>query len=223
MRKLFYAAVGAGVLAAAAGLHYAVPRVTTAQILGVEVKRVDGETGTRDVYMIQAQDPETQRVRVFRNEDALLYLKLNSADVQARATALSRGEELRTAAIRHYGWRIPVLSVFPNAISVREVDPGYRHVPILGPILLLVLLGVPALLVLRTRKKRKTRRSDPGNSAPAGRSGSGVGASSRSYDEGDLGAWLTSDDPRSGSGSGGSFSGSDHGSSGSDSGGGSDA
>lgn len=220
MRKLFYAAVGAGVLAAAAGLHYAVPRVTTAQIVGVEVKRVDGETGTRDVYMIQAQDPETQRVRVFRNEDAILYLKLNSADVQARATALSRGEELRTAAIRHYGWRIPVLSVFPNAISVREVEPGYSHTPILGPVLILSLMGGVGALIWRTRKKKTVRRSGPDISATAGRPGSGAAASRRSYDEGDLGSWLTSDDHRSGSNT---PSGSDYGSSGSDGGGGSDA
>jgi uncharacterized membrane protein YgcG len=176
--------------------------------------------------MIQAQDPETQRVRVFRNEDAVLYLKLNSADVQARATALSRGEELRTAAIRHYGWRIPVLSVFPNAISVREVEPGYSHTPILGPVLILSLLGGVGALIWRTRKKKKVSRSGPDTSATAGRPGSGAAASTRSYDEGDLGSWLTSDDHRSGSNT---PSGSDYGSSGSsgssgsDGGGGSDA
>jgi Protein of unknown function (DUF1523). len=216
MRKLIYVAIGAGFLAVAAGLHYAVPRVTTAQIVGVEVKRVDAETGTRDVYMIQAQDPDTQRVRVFRNEDALFYLKLSSADVQARATALSRGEALRTAAIRHYGWRIPILSVFPNVISVREVEPGYSHTPILGPALILSLLGGVGALIWRTRKRKKARRSGPDISATAGRPGSGAAASTRGYDEGDLGSWLTSDDHRSGSNT-------PSGSSGSDGGGGSDA
>lgn len=192
MRKLIYAAVGAGILTAAAGLHYAVPRVSTAQIVGVEVKRVDADAGSRDVYMIQAQDPDTQRVRVFRNEDALIYLKLNSADLQAKATALSRGEALRTVAIRHYGWRIPMFSVFPNALSVREVAPGYRHVPIAGPLTLLFILLVPATLIWRKRKKKRVTVPD---SAPT----RGSGPSSRT-DPDDVTSWLSSDEKRPGSG-----------------------
>lgn len=221
MRKLIYAAVGAGALVAAAGLHYAIPRVSTAQIVGVEVKRVDAETGTRDVYLIQAQDPETQRVRVFRNEDALLYLKLSSADLQARATALSRGEELRTAAIRHYGWRIPVLSVFPNALSLKEVEPGYRHRPVLWP-LMLVTLGVGAGFVTwRLRKRKKV--AGPAFSAGSGpdRSGTRAPGGAASTDDAAVSAWLSSDDRRTGgSGDGGSDA---SGSSGSSGGGGSDA
>lgn len=217
MRKLIYAAVGAVVLTAAAGLHYAVPRVSTVQIVGVEVKRADAETGTRDVYMIQAQDPETQRVRVFRNEDALLYLKLSSADVQARATALSRGEELRTAAIRHYGWRVPVLSIFPNALSVREVDPGYRHVPVLGPVLLLTLLGSTTLLLRRMRKESASASSCEADRTRPQSGGARRGESSGRYDAGDVNAWLSSDEARPGSGGGSG------GASGSDGGGGSDA
>lgn len=162
MRKLIYGALGAALLVGGSGLHYALPRVSTVQIVGVEVKRVDGETGSRDVYMIQAQDPDTGRVRVFRNEDALLYLKMNSADLQAEVTAFSRGEPPRHVAVRHYGWRIPILSVFPNAISAWGVDPGYRHVPILNTILLLSLLGIPGLFVLRkARAKPQAPRVGP--------------------------------------------------------------
>lgn len=215
MRKLIYAAVGAGVLTAAAGLHYAVPRVSTAQIVGVEVKRVDGDAGSRDVYMIQAQDPDTQRVRVFRNEDALIYLKLNSADMQAKATALSRGDELRTVAIRHYGWRIRMFSVFPNALSVREVEPGYRHVPIVGPLILLAALLLPAGLIWRSRKKKRKAVSSsvpPRSSGPSSRP-----------DPDDVTSWLASDEKRSGPGSSDPSSGSGFFGGGSDGGGGSDA
>jgi len=162
MRKIIYGALGAALLVGGMGLHYALPRVSTVQIVGVEVKRVDGETGSRDVYMIQAQDPDTGRVRVLRNEDALLYLKMNSADLQAKVTAFSRGEPPRHVAVRHYGWRIPILSIFPNAISAWGVEPGYRHIPVMNVILLLSLLGVPALFVWRkTRAKPHSRNMEP--------------------------------------------------------------
>ena len=196
MRKLIYALIGAGLLASGAALHYALPRVSTAQIVGVEVKRVDGDTGTRDVYMIQAQVPETDAVRVYRNEDALLYLKLNSADLQARATAFSRGEELRTVAIRHYGWRIPFLSVFPNAISVWEVSPGYRHLPILNAIIFISLLLVPSLLALRMRKGKKIR--------PVRASQATTGGAPAQAPTDEMSSWLATDDLRPSSGGGGS-------------------
>lgn len=210
MKKLIHAVLGLGILTGAAGLHYAIPRVSTAQIVGVEVKRVDGETGSRDVYIIQAQDAETERVRVFRNEDALLYFKLNSADVQARATALSRGEPLRTVAIRHYGWRVPMFSIFPNALSVREVEPGYRHVPVLGPLLLIGFLLVPAGLIWRARKRKKVLGS--------GRVETGRSAAGPRPDSDETMSWLAADDRRTGAPGPGSDGGS-----GSDGGGGSDA
>lgn len=151
MRKILYVLAGVGLLICAAGLHYALPRVSVVQIVGVEVKRVDGEGGTRDVYMLQTQIPDGDRVRVFRNEDAILYLKLNSADLQARAAAFSRGEPLRSVAVRHYGWRIPLLSVFPNAVSAWEVEPGYRHVPVLNILVIAALLTLPLLAWRRLR------------------------------------------------------------------------
>jgi len=161
MQKLIYGALAVAILLGVAGLHYALPRVLTVQIIGVEVKRVDGGTGSLDVYMIQAQDPDTGQVRVFRNEDALVYLKMNSADLQARVTAFSRGEPPRLVAVRHYGWRIPIFSVFPNAISAWGVEPGYRHVPVFNVILLLTLLGVPGLFIWRRRSTRRLTSRAP--------------------------------------------------------------
>lgn len=168
MRKLIYATVGAVALVAGSALHYALPRVSTVQIVGVEVKRVDGESGSRDVYMIQAQELNDGPVRVFRNEDALLYLKVNSADLQAKAAALSRGDPPRTVEIRHYGWRIPVLSVFPNALSAREVDAGRGASSLLGVTLLLT--GLAALVVLVWRRRRVRARGAEGRAAEPVRS-----------------------------------------------------
>lgn len=156
VRKLLLAIAGASFLTCGAALYYVLPRTSTVQIVGVEVKRVDGESGSRDVYMIQTQDPRSGGVRVFRNEDALIYLKFDSADLQARAAALSRGEPPKTVAIRHYGWRIPLLSVFPNALSVREVGPDHRPSPLTtaGLALLVLLFAVPGALLWRRGRSR---------------------------------------------------------------------
>lgn len=130
MKRLTITLIGLAIFFAALGLHYALPRVSVVEVVGVEVKRADAERGTRDVYMIQTQLSDGGGIRVFRNEDAWLYLKFDSATLQARVTGLSREEAVEAVAIRHYGWRIPVLSMFPNAISAWPVEPGYRHIPL---------------------------------------------------------------------------------------------
>lgn len=143
MRKVTTALIGVILLVSALGLHYALPRVAVVQVVGVEVKREDAEQRTRDVYMIQTQLVDEGAIRVFRNEDAWLYLKFDSANLQARATALSRDEAVEAVAVRHYGWRIPVLSMFPNAISTWPVEAGYRHIPLFNvAVILLFLAGV---------------------------------------------------------------------------------
>lgn len=141
MRKVTIALIGLTLFLAALGLHYALPRVSVVQVVGVEVKREDAELRTRDVYMIQTQLVDGGAVRVFRNEDAWLYLKFDSANLQARATALSRDEAVEAVAIRHYGWRVPVLSMFPNAISAWPVEPGYRHIPLFNMAVIVGLLA----------------------------------------------------------------------------------
>jgi hypothetical protein len=141
MRKVTIALIGLTLFLAALGLHYALPRVSVVQVVGVEVKREDAELRTRDVYMIQTQLVDGGAVRVFRNEDAWLYLKFDSANLQARATALSRDEAVEAVAIRHYGWRVPVLSMFPNAISAWPVVLGYRHIPLFNMAVILTLLA----------------------------------------------------------------------------------
>ena len=49
----------------------------------------------------------------------------------------------------HYGWRLPFLSIYPNAIGVRQVDnPDVSIIPWLN----IVILTVLALLVLTLRR-----------------------------------------------------------------------
>ena len=75
------------------------------------------------------------KVMVYRNEDTGWiwppYLKFDSSNLQAEARNLISTEAApRWVAMRHYGWRAPWLSVFPNAISVTEVSgPNVRLIP----------------------------------------------------------------------------------------------
>ena len=156
MRKLTIALIGACLIVAALALHYALPSVSVVKVIGVEVKRMDAEVGTRDVYIIQTQLIDGGAVRVFRNEDAWLYLKLDSASLQGRATAFARDAAVEAVAIRHYGWRIPVLSMFPNAIDAWPVAPDYRHIPVFN-IAILTLLLAGALLAWRAVKRASAR------------------------------------------------------------------
>lgn len=187
MRKLKYGASIAAIAVIAGGLHYALPKVTVARIIQTEVKRVDAEGATRDVYQIQAEEVEGENVRVFRNEDNLFYFKFNSADMQATASNMSRGDEQPTVAIRHYGWRIPVLSAFPNAVHVWDVEPDYHHFPLFNLSVIALLIGFGAYLRYRVRRMFSGRTS---------RNGSGVDAAPTLPDENGDADWLGREERR---------------------------
>ena len=156
MNKLKISVVGVCLIVLALALSYVLPRVSVVEVVGVEVKRTDVEVGTRDVYMIQARLIGGEKVRVFRNEDSWLYFKFNSANLQTRAAVFARDEQVEAVAIRHYGWRFPILSMFPNAISAWAVEPGYRHIPIFNTVVILLLLGLA--FVARRAIKRVSGR-----------------------------------------------------------------
>ena len=134
-----------------AALHYALPQVDVVRAVGVEIKRLDAdgsETGTsrtRDVYQLQMETPSGEP-RVYRNEDNLLYFKFDSANLQAQVQSFASDKQL--VALRHYGWRVPLFSRFPNAIKAWPVEEGYRHVPVFN-ILVLLALGALAFIVFR--------------------------------------------------------------------------
>ncbi|MFC0323644.1 DUF1523 family protein [Gallibacterium melopsittaci] len=150
----FFIAVALGVhVILAAGVNYVFPSYAVAQITGVEVKRVDkdgpiskanpADGPTRDVYYIYTQDPKTEKVMVYRNEDTRwgfpFYFKFDSANIQAKAQALANEKAL--VEVKYYGWRITMLDEFSNVVSVKETtaDASVSH-PIVSYILYVVLL-----------------------------------------------------------------------------------
>ena len=83
------------------------------------------ESGTtRDIRFIEAAYPDGS-VIVYRNEDTGWvwppYFKYDSSSLQAAAANYQSTDSApKWVQITHYGWRIPILSIYPNAVSVRE-------------------------------------------------------------------------------------------------------
>jgi hypothetical protein len=162
-------------------LHYTLPQHDIVRITDTYEKRVDpgdnslfwakadvGSDGTmpnRDVFFIQTSTPDGNII-VYRNEDTGWgwppYFKFDTSNLYAEATDLkSTAADPRWVSVRHYGWRSEFISIFPNALSVREVEgPDVRIIPWLN---ILILTGLAALFwAIRVRWKRfQAKRIDP--------------------------------------------------------------
>lgn len=163
-RRAFIIAIAVVVVAAGplALLDYFLPHHAVLRIVGTEIKRIGGdqpaskdkpEARTRDVYYVYAEDVETQKPRVFRNEDTgwgfPWYFKFDSADVQA--TAQSIAGEHGTAIFTYYGWRIQIFSLMPNVVKITRAKPDASVFPWFNVAFFAVLLGAIAWIVLRIR------------------------------------------------------------------------
>lgn len=131
-------------------LHYTLPQHDIVRVTGTEILRKDfsgwtrifytkadsggTEAVNRDLRLINTVRPNGN-VSVYRNEDTGLgwppYFKLDSSNLQAEAEdAISNRKEPQWYIIRHYGWRSPFLSIYPNAVSVKEAaGPDVRLIP----------------------------------------------------------------------------------------------
>ena len=182
MRYVKWTFWGLVVLLVAAFLHYTLPQTDIVRIVGTNTQRIDiganrwffssPETGTnasvadsRDVQFIQTITA-SGRPMVYRNQDTGWgwppYFKVNSFDVQARATDLtSTAAAPKWVAIKHYGWRNQFFTIFPNALSIREVEgPDVRIIPWVS-IIILVLLAAGAFMLRRMWLQFRERMLEP--------------------------------------------------------------
>ncbi len=172
--RLRAAAGIAAMLLTAAFLHYGLPSRDVVRIVGTDVVRKDvgrrdaqgnRVTVTRDVRFIYAKWPDGGD-RVYRNEDTSWgwppYFKFDTADLAAEATdRVSTAEASDWVVVRHYGWRIPVMSMFPNALSIRPASgPGESPLPWFN-IIFITLLGLSVLIVRRVLIILFRRHVDP--------------------------------------------------------------
>jgi hypothetical protein len=178
MKKL--KAIGIGflmviLLGAGATFHYFLPKHAVVVINGVEVKRMDAQGvinsnnvadgPTRDVYFINTGEPDNSvDVSVFRNADTGFgfpwYFKFDSADVQAKAQELSK-EKNQLALIQYYGWRIRLISAFPNIVSIEKTNTRTEPFPIFNTVFLFFLFSLLWFAYWKVKTRLRKRQSDP--------------------------------------------------------------
>lgn len=153
MRLVKFILIAIALLVVAGFLHFYLPSKDVVRIVGTDVKRVDVSGGgqpesaerTRDVRFVNAVWPDG-RPRVYRNEETdwsfPWYFKFDSGNLQAEAQSLvSSAEAPKWVLVTHYGWRIPMLSMFPNVVELKQVaSPQDSPLPWFNIILLLLLV-----------------------------------------------------------------------------------
>lgn len=121
-------------------LDFYLPDHEVVRILDADVKRMDKESGeliskkiptadgsrVRDVNLIQSVLPNGKPL-AFRNEDTgwgfPWYFKFDTENLQIKAKDLrSTPDDPIWVEVIRYGWRIEILSMFPNAISLKKVE-----------------------------------------------------------------------------------------------------
>ena len=150
------------VLLALAFLDFYLPSNDVVRVVDTDVKRmnvlsrdfveedaVNLSAITRDVRFINAVWPDG-KPRVYRNEETgwgfPFYFKFDSGNLQTEAQDMrSTAEAPNWVVVRHYGWRIEIFSMFPNAVNV-EPAPGPDHFPI--PVFRIVFFFWLAVVIL---------------------------------------------------------------------------
>ncbi|CAB5104596.1 hypothetical protein D3OALGA1CA_4773 [Olavius algarvensis associated proteobacterium Delta 3] len=176
-------------------LCYNLPRTDVVQITGTDTKYT-GKSGSSKITTdragkqgggkIQIQDvrfinaiTREGNIRVFRNEDTGWgwppYFKFDSADVTAQAQSFLETNPKPWVLVRYYGWRIQMLSMFPNAVSMRSVEKTYNHLPIFNIVFLLLLTGVTIFGVTAFRRFVRRIKARFGKKTPGSPSGGSTG------------------------------------------------
>ncbi len=164
---------------AAVLLNYYLPSRDIVQIVGTDVKRVDVDKGspfwdrpdigtndeaTRDVRFINSTKPNGKS-RVYRNEDTgwsfPFYFKFDSGDLNAQAQTIARNQETQWVAVSHYGWRIKLFSIFPNAYKIKSVSgPKAILIPWFN-IAFLSILALTSFWIWRSIRRWKLKNITP--------------------------------------------------------------
>jgi hypothetical protein len=148
---------------------YSLPSTVKVHVTGTEISRRDvenqrGEVFSEDVRYVMAEDLDGGP-RMFRNEDTGWgwppYFKFNTGDIAAQANNFATDDRDAVVLVKYYGFRIRMLSMFPNIISMREVSPDHQPIPwatIVVAFAHLVLLSL-GLAFVRSRRERPSAES----------------------------------------------------------------
>ncbi len=120
---------------------------------------------SRDVYFINAIYPDGSTME-YRNEDTGWgwppYFKMDSSSTNTEAKELtSTAAAPKWVAVRHYGWRNELFTIFPNAISLWPVEsPDVRIIPWVN-IVILSFLAFVLFMAWRMWAQFKERMIEP--------------------------------------------------------------
>ena len=154
--------------------HHYLPSQDIVRIVRTETVRVDVDATdaqgnptqvSRDQNRIYAFRPDGAE-RVYRNEDTgwgfPWYFKFDTANLAAAAEdAVSTKADPRWYVVNHYGWRIPLLSMFPNAISMRPAESQEESLFPWFNVIFFVVLIVTILFIRRVLIILRQRHVDP--------------------------------------------------------------
>lgn len=162
-------------------LHYTLPQHDIVRVVNTYQERQDlgdwtrifwstpddqsGTLANRDVQFISTVMPNGKPM-VYRNEDTGWnwppYFKFDTASLQTQADDLkSTAEAPKWVMVTKYGWRFPFLSIYPNAVSVREVSgPDASVIPWVN-IIILTALGFILFMIRRMWLQFWERMVDP--------------------------------------------------------------
>ena len=147
---------------------------------------------TRDIRFIETAFPDGG-VMVYRNEDTGWiwppYFKYDSSNLQAEAGNLkSDAASPKWVVVTHYGWRLPILSIYPNAVKVRQATgPDEQIIPWV-PIVVIVFLLFVWVMIRRMWAQFWERSVEP-VAAEVGETWDGVEARATGF-VGRIKAWL---------------------------------
>lgn len=156
-------------------IHYYLPQRDIVQVVKTDVKRMDISKGspfwdrpdagtdkqaTRDVRFVYTVT-DNGKTHVYRNEDTgwsfPFYLKFDSSDLSAKAESFANKDDA-WVAVTHYGWRIRLFSIFPNATKVKQVKgPDVFLIPWFNIVFLTIVFGFIfwVWLLIRSWKRKK--------------------------------------------------------------------
>lgn len=149
-------------------VNFAMPSYKAVNIVGAEVKRMDKSKAiqqdipefSKDIYFIYVKDANSDKSRVYKNEDTRwsfpLYFKFNSADIQASAVTFLDQKAL--VQIKYYGYRINMFDMFPNIISIKKLnDINDLSNPIFSYIFYILIFISMIFLIYAVIKKEKQK------------------------------------------------------------------
>ncbi len=165
LKRFLYFILVTGLLSLGVFLIYYLPSTKKAYLVGTEIKRevIQNTKGDslKDVRYIVARDHETGKTLMFRNEDVPWppYFKFNSGDLSGEVMNIHQHSPDKVVNITYYGFRFPMLSLYPNATKLRIVPADYQHTPWFNMIFLSILFLVSVFFFLKIRKIGKNRKN----------------------------------------------------------------